>query len=167
MGISPKVFGPFMWATIHYICLGAPDKLTDQDKSAYTNFFNNLPYIMPCKSCGEHLKQNLITLPISNSLNTKEDLFKWSVDLHNLVNKQINKNEITLEEAYDIWLKKIPSMGILSTNIVNVQDNTKDKNNKKILIIIGIIIILLLLINILLIKSKVYHLEVRKQRSRS
>lgn len=144
MGILPKVFGPFMWATIHYICLGAPATLNNEEKEAYKNFFNNLPAIMPCHSCGVHLYQNLKILPIDNNLNTKDDLFKWSVDLHNIVNKQLGKKEIDLNEAKQIWLQKIPSMNILSSSeIITVKDK---KNIFFYLFIISIVIIILLLL---------------------
>ena len=175
MGISPRVFGPFMWATIHYICLGAPEQLNQQEKIAYANFFNNLPSIMPCKSCGLNLITNLKKYPIDNFLDNKKDLFKWSVELHNVVNRETDKKEITVQEAYDIWLKNIPEMGLLSKNIISIEEDTiivKNRKNNLILNIIGLVIILLLIINIVLIfknpkQSQGGYLEIRKPRSRS
>lgn len=175
MGISPRIFGPYMWATIHYICLGAPEQLNQQEKDAYYNFFNNLPLIMPCHSCGVHLVENLKKHPINPYLNTKKDLFKWSVELHNIVNKQTNKKEITLDEAYNIWMKNIPSLGLLSQDIISVQEEiitVKEKKNNLLLIIIGLLIIILLIINVFAIffnskKNQMGGLEIRKLRNRS
>ena len=110
MGIQPKIFGPFMWATIHYICLAAPENLNDSQKSAYKHFFTVLPFVMPCQTCGVHLLENYKTLPIDNSLSTKEDLFKWSVDLHNIVNKQLGKSEISVEDARIRWTRNFPKL---------------------------------------------------------
>jgi hypothetical protein len=127
MGILPKVFGPFMWATIHYICLAAPSNLSETDKNNYKNFFSILPAIMPCQACGIHLAENYNTLPINDFLSTNQDLFKWSVDLHNIVNRQLGKSEISVEDAKQTWTVNYPRL--LFPNESSMSNNS-DNNNK-------------------------------------
>jgi len=134
MGLQPEYFGPYIWATIHLICLGAPSKLDEYQKQAFRIFFYQLPFIIPCGSCGKHLQENLKDNSIENALNKGNDaLFKWSVNLHNIVNKQLNKQEISYEDAYDHW-KKI-SEGKEEKVI------TKEQKNPNILFIICSLII--------------------------
>jgi hypothetical protein len=103
MGINPTVFGPYVWAAIHLICLGAPTHLNEHQKMSYKNFFTLLPNVLPCRSCGDHLHENLQNLPIDNHLNTSDELFTWSVKLHNLVNKQLKKQSISESDAKKFW----------------------------------------------------------------
>jgi 5-methylcytosine-specific restriction endonuclease McrA len=56
MGIHPDIFGPYVWASIHLICLGAPSVLDSSQKAQYKTFFNLLPSILPCRNCGKHLE---------------------------------------------------------------------------------------------------------------
>ena len=103
MGIHPTVFGPYTWATIHLICLGAPKELDADHQQKYKTFFNLLPTVLPCKNCGKHLAENLQKLPIDDSLTTSSALFSWSVKLHNLVNSQLYKSQISEEDARKFW----------------------------------------------------------------
>lgn len=92
-----------MWATIHYICLGAGKTIDPARQQALRQFFLSLPTVIPCHKCSEHLSQNLQQIPIDNALSSSDDLFKWSVDLHNFVNKQLGKKTVSHEEAQQIW----------------------------------------------------------------
>lgn len=103
MGIQPTVFGPYIWAAIHLICLGAPKVLDTNLQQKYKAFFELLPTVLPCRNCGKHLAENLQKLPIDNSLSNSNDLFIWSVKLHNLVNSQLNKPIISEENARKFW----------------------------------------------------------------
>ena len=103
MGISPECWGPYMWGAIHLISLGAPDQIDSATKNAYSMFFQQLPYILPCASCARHLQENLANSPVESHLQGKETLFAWSVQLHNTVNRQLGKSEMTLDKAREHW----------------------------------------------------------------
>lgn len=98
MKICPTVFGPYFWSVVHMTALSAPDDLDPEKAQAYVRFFESLPDILPCAMCGRHLKENLETMPVDTS-----DLFRWTVDIHNLVNEQINKPEVSYEQALGYW----------------------------------------------------------------
>ncbi len=62
--------------------------------------------------CRNHLKENLIqdhideyTIELRKCQHgkRKNKLFEWSVNLHNIVNKSIDKPAIDLETAYNIY----------------------------------------------------------------
>lgn len=114
MGIQPAVFGPYIWAAIHLICLGAPKEIDANLQQKYKAFFELLPSVLPCRNCGKHLAENLQKLPIDSSLNTSYDLFIWSVKLHNLVNSQLNKKQITEDEARKFW-SSAPKCTLITT----------------------------------------------------
>lgn len=104
MGIAPENWGPYVWSAIHLICLGAPESFSGSDTSGYRAFFTNLASILPCKACQEHLRSNLNELSIESALaGGRETLFRWSVNLHNVVNQQLGKPVMPYEEAKRFW----------------------------------------------------------------
>lgn len=105
MGLTPSTWGPYFWGTIHLTCLGAPDILDDFDKKAYGAFFSTMPFTLPCGSCGQHFYEVLQVDPIDMALTSKYTLFEWSVRAHNMVNRRLNKPEVSLDDAIRHWSK--------------------------------------------------------------
>ena len=97
--IPPSTWGPFFWHTMHLVALGYPTKPTYAEKRAAKEFFESFTHLIPCPICklhyADHIKQN----PITPSLDTKKDLFQWTVKIHNLVNKDLNKPEYSDTDA--------------------------------------------------------------------
>lgn len=94
---GPKFWGPAIWRVIHVMSLwaGDPHAQNAEPISApkqFRAFMHALVPLLPCSICSDHLRENLETLPIhesrisSTSFNSLE-LFRWSYDLHSLVNK--------------------------------------------------------------------------------
>jgi len=136
---EPKIWGPGLWKSIHYISLGYPDNPTDNDKNNYYNFYINLWKIIPCLSCSNNYKRHLLELPIDSYLQSRNTLFEWTIKLHNIVNKELGKEYISIDKAINIYSRDI--------------NNNKNKLNSLIFILI-LIIIFLILLNIFLIFYK-------------
>merc|ERR1712196_652341 len=49
---------------------------------------------LPCKDCSDHFKQILKELPVDDHLTTREDFMNWTIDVHNLANKNLKKPEM-------------------------------------------------------------------------
>jgi len=97
--IGPQVWGPPMWMTIHLVALGYPKAPTFGEKRAAKNFYESLTHLIPCPICKLHYQNHLKENPITPSLDTQEDLFRWTVKIHNLVNKDLGKPEYTEQDA--------------------------------------------------------------------
>ena len=95
MNIPPTVWGPFFWHTIHIAALGYPQEPSYTHKKAAKDFFESLQVMIPCAICREHYAEHLKAYPISPHLDSRKDLFKWTVVLHNAVNKMLGKPEFT------------------------------------------------------------------------
>lgn len=98
MGICPTVFGPYFWSVIHMTAMSAGKNIPPHKAQAYIRFFESMPDILPCAQCGKHLRENLIMIPPDPI-----DLFRWTVELHNLVNSQLNKPEVPYDKAFRYW----------------------------------------------------------------
>ena len=101
--ISKETWGNPLWAMIHFCALYAPDILDKYCCTCYKAFISCLRYVLPCPRCRAHLEENLGSIDIDNYLFTKDSLFEYSVKLHNLVNGQVGKPSITIEEARKIY----------------------------------------------------------------
>lgn len=106
MSSQPKIWGKYFWYTIHYIALGFPDDATDEDKDEYKNFFVNLHQVIPCYKCSVNYIKHLHERPLEyKDLQNSRTLFKWTVDIHNIVNKNLKKRIISIEEATILFSK--------------------------------------------------------------
>ena len=99
MILRPQTWGPVFWNVIHIIALAYPKQPSYADKKAAKDYFESLQFLLPCPICRTHLKEHLAKNPITPHLDRKEDLFKWTVVLHNEVNKTLNKPTMTELEA--------------------------------------------------------------------
>jgi hypothetical protein len=56
------------------------------DKAAFRQFFELLPFVLPCKFCRSNLIQHYEALPLEPALQSRETLTKWLYEIHNGVN---------------------------------------------------------------------------------
>jgi hypothetical protein len=91
MHLPPTAWGPFFWHTMHIVALGYPLKPTYGHKKAAKEFFESLTFLIPCPICREHYAEFLKEMPITPFLDRRDDLFKWTVALHNKVNVKLGK----------------------------------------------------------------------------
>ena len=101
--ISPPLWGPGAWKFIHYIALAYPENPSTKEKENYKNFFMNLQNVLPCQNCSEHYGKNLQKYSLDQALNNSQSLFRWTVDIHNEVNKDLNKKIYSYEEAFKLY----------------------------------------------------------------
>lgn len=94
-------WGHHLWGYIHTICIidcGNNSELADK---TIKNLIE-LTHAIPCPKCihlySDHL-QKLETIDKAESM----VLFKWSVELHNAVNRKMRKSEMSYEDALKTW----------------------------------------------------------------
>ena len=105
MQFPPSVWGPFFWHTIHIVALGYPKNPTYTDKKCAKEFYEALAFLLPCSVCREHYKEYVQEKPISTFLDSRTDLIKCTIQIHNKVNKMLGKPEWTLEEVLSYYEK--------------------------------------------------------------
>jgi len=101
--MDPNRWGPHLWFYLHTISFNFPDNPTHLEKTQYLDFYNSLGNTIPCEKCRNHYSSNLQVNP--PRLESKDALIKWTVDLHNLVNKSLGKREWSYDEAVDTYRK--------------------------------------------------------------
>lgn len=119
MRLSPKVWGPIFWHTIHITALGYPNEPNYGQKRAAKEFYESLAFLIPCPVCREHYKQHLSKAPISPHLDRRADLFRWTVELHNQVNASLGKPKVSESEAL-LFYRRI---GLRDKTVIINQDH--------------------------------------------
>ena len=146
MNFSPNIWGPSFWNVIHYVALSYPEQPTTADKDNYKKFYYNLRYVLPCDTCKNNMAKHMNFLPIESYLEDNFTLFHWTIKLHNIVNIETGKREISYKEALNIYLNN-NNINNNNNNKIKKQTNILSLNREKILIIIIISLIILLIIN--------------------
>lgn len=126
--MDSNIWGPSAWIFLHTVTLNYPDNPTLNDKENYRIFFNELKNVLPCDKCKKHYLQNILETPIQ--LDSKKDLVKWLIEIHNKVNDLNNKPILTYDQVMEEYLNLY---------------SKKTSYNKYILFVIIIIFFLLLL----------------------
>ena len=97
--MPPEVWGPLFWHTIHIVALGYPEKPNYSQKKAAKEFFESLGFLIPCDVCKTHYAQHLAVKPVTQHLDRRQDLLKWTIDLHNTVNVSLQKPQLSEVEV--------------------------------------------------------------------
>jgi hypothetical protein len=99
MGYNPSTWGRQAWHFIHMVALSYPPKeaLNEEVKEKYYKFFESLGYTLPCPYCSQHFREKFQKNP--PPMESREELFEWTVDIHNSVNRDNGKRELTYQEA--------------------------------------------------------------------
>ena len=100
MQLGPNIWGPHLWKALHMISVGYPDEPNEEQKKNYKTFFENFYQVLPCSICSNNYKNNLKQLPITNdTMKNQQNLVKWVIDIHNIVNKELKKPIIEYDDA--------------------------------------------------------------------
>lgn len=94
---APAVWGPAMWKSLwapqeakisffhrrHCMVHNMPQSLPADQQRSFEDMMTSLPSVLPCSSCGDHLRQHLLDDPPGPHLAHRDDLERWLVQLHN------------------------------------------------------------------------------------
>jgi hypothetical protein len=135
MQIGPDTWGPHGWKFIHFLALAYPNEPTDEQKKNYKTFFEALQPVLPCSLCANNYKRHITEeLPITEAvLKDKESFVKWSIDMHNLVNKETGKLPLSYDDALNLIYNNFETKQVKfdkqSTSVpVSTPSKTKDTN---------------------------------------
>lgn len=95
-------WGPIAWNAFHTNALNYPHEPENKDVRNAVNYYQKVfPQYVKCNTCKQDYMKMIRETPIRPY--SKDDLFNWTVDIHNTVNHKINKPEMSYRKAYQIW----------------------------------------------------------------
>lgn len=93
------IWGPHFWFVLHTIAMNYPDRANEVTRRKYYDFVQNIPLFIPNVEMGDRFSDLLDKYPVSPYLDKRETFIRWTVFIHNKVNKMIGKPELELNEA--------------------------------------------------------------------
>jgi hypothetical protein len=104
-GMLTTVWGPSQWHVLHTMSFNYPVHPTTKDKQNYRNYILSLKNVLPCGKCRENLKKNFKKLPLKmEHMKNRHTFSKYIYDLHELVNKMLNKESgLTYEKVRNTY----------------------------------------------------------------
>lgn len=95
IGMSPAVWGPLFWTTMSIASLGYSSQPSNEEQTAAKQFYESLAYMIPCAICKDHYRHHLAEYPVTDAVGSRDTLIRWVFTLHNKVNAQLGKPELT------------------------------------------------------------------------
>jgi hypothetical protein len=105
MGIHSKVWGQYLWRTLHTLTYTYDPKMNDELKNKYIKFFNLLKDFIPCPICRAHYTKRCTINPPEKNMKTTESFVTWLNILHNEVNSGLGKPIIPKKYADNYYIK--------------------------------------------------------------
>jgi hypothetical protein len=130
-----KTEGKGIWFVIHTLALNAT---TDIQKESFILTMNVLCDNFGCDTCKSHFRKFIDNYPLKSYWDITykaEDIgfFKWSWELHNIVNKALKKHQISFDEAlfkYKNYVcKNCDKSGPILVEVKNNNANNTHYNN--------------------------------------
>jgi len=100
MGLDSKVWGPPMWFFLHTSAINYPLHPNAVTKKRFYDFFQNLHLFIPIEPMASNFSKLLDEYPIAPYLDNRDSLVKWVWFIHNKINQQLEKPQISLNEFY-------------------------------------------------------------------
>ena len=99
---DPEVWGPSFWFVVHLGTIQYPTNPSPFWKGRMKQFITSFPIMVPCESCRDHaiafIERNWNN--IDAIVSSRNNVFEFFVKMHNMVNKKLNKPEMTISDAY-------------------------------------------------------------------
>lgn len=114
--VSPKKWGNDYWSFLHILSKKYPINPSKTDITMIKKIIYGLSYVLPCKTCSKHLIKNMEKNKLSSKdISSNKYLINWFIDLHNIVNIMLKKNNFNNDNfqliydinQYNFYLKKI------------------------------------------------------------
>lgn len=99
MGVHSKVWGQFLWRTLHSLTYSYDPKMPEELKAKYVRFFHVLKDFIPCPICRNHYTERISKNPPERNMKTTDELVSWLNNLHNEVNAGLGKPLISRRYA--------------------------------------------------------------------
>ena len=105
MGIHSKVWGQYLWRTLHTITYTFDPKMSSELRNKYIRFFHVLKDFIPCPICRAHYTKRCDSNPPEKNMKSTDMLVSWLNNLHNEVNTGLGKPNIPKKYADNYYIK--------------------------------------------------------------
>ena len=100
---EPEIWGPCYWSFLHHVAETYPKHPNDTMKRKYYDLIMNLPLYIPNEAMSNNFSHLLDKYPVSPYLTNRDSFKRWVYFIHNKINLQTGKRQISYEESQDLF----------------------------------------------------------------
>jgi hypothetical protein len=153
--MEPKIWGPHFWFVLHIISFHYPEHPSTYEKDAIKNFYHSVKDILPCAACRQHYTNYLSRYPIEPHLDTRMDLIRWVIQVHNFVNVSLGKPAYSVDTVLAVYANLDPVSPFIKVNVEEI--NSKKQQALTGRLWVFIIILAALIIGLKWLHSTTYY----------
>jgi hypothetical protein len=129
---------------MHIISFEYPEKPTEYDKRIYHDFYTSLKDVIPCKDCQKHYREFITRYPLTPHLDNRDTLIKWVIQVHNFVNKSLNKPELTPKQVFAIYKDLTPQSPFIKSDTETIVRKNQEKEYYRLYVFIFLAVIIII-----------------------
>jgi hypothetical protein len=129
MYCSLQTWGPATWTTLHCMASSYPNRANEDLRKKMRSFLLTFADLLPCRMCGAHFREQVAKMT-DDTLAGRDAFLKWTVDVHNDINRAAGKTEVPVE--------KVPA-------ILNQRKKECDSNGCSPALIVFLIVLIILI----------------------
>ena len=109
MKYNPDIWGPHYWFFLLTTALAYPHSPTNITKKKYYNLIRDFHLFIPDTKIGKEFDELITLYPVSPYLDNRNSFVRWVNFIHNQINKNLKKDEMSLKDAlHKYYLQYIP-----------------------------------------------------------
>ena len=101
--LDPAVWGPHYWFVMMTMATNYPVHANGVTRKKYYDFIQNLPLFLPDYAIGNRFSALLDKYPVTPYLDSRESFLRWVVFIHNKVNADTHKDELSMTDAVNAY----------------------------------------------------------------
>lgn len=116
-GVNVNLWGPPMWRMLHSLSF-LPPSVLQHSATVLIEFIHLLQYLLPCIHCRRSYVTFLRDMPLTVDVLTNAQFSEWMYELHNKVNRKLNKPVPTYEVVHKRYF--IRPMNVSVEDVVDI-----------------------------------------------
>lgn len=121
MQFDPSVWGPHYWFFLHTISYSYPIHPNEVTKRKYYDLIQNMPLFIPNEEIGNKFSRLLDKYPVSPYLSNRDSFVRWVHFIHNKVNHQLGKEELSGPAGLDRYMSNYKHKTIRLSEKLNIK----------------------------------------------
>jgi len=120
---DPAIWGPHYWFFLHTVAESYPIYPNQVTKRKYYDLIQNFPLFLPNDEIGNRFSEYLDKYPVSPYLGTRDSFVRWVNFIHNKINVQLNKQEISLVDALAAYRDSYKAKPVVFSEHIRVKQH--------------------------------------------
>lgn len=108
--LDPRVWGTGKWVAEHLNSFTYPKNPTLEEKLKMKKYLDCYDISLPCGSCSVNWKKHISKYDLNKVVQSKTSLIKFWVDIHNDVNKSLNKKTYTYNQVMAMYMRNVKTI---------------------------------------------------------